>query len=61
MSNIPRIKTQTKVQAYEGIGLQTIQQKGSDGQKIMAPLFDVDGNGKLEGNEVKRFNNCIFN
>ena len=60
MSNIPRIKTQTKVQAYEGISLQTIQQKGSDGQKIMAPLFDVDGNGKLEGNEVKRFNNCIF-
>ena len=56
----PQIKTQAKVQAYEGISLKTIQQKGSDGQKIMAPFFDTDGNGKLEGLEVKRFNNSIF-
>lgn len=56
----PQIKTQAKVQAYEGISLKTIQQKGSDGQKIMAPLFDTDRNGKLEGLEVERFNNCIF-
>lgn len=56
----PQIKTQAKVQAYEGISLKTIQQKGSDGQKIMAPLFDTDGNGKLEGLEVKRFNSSIF-
>lgn len=56
----PQIKTQAKVQAYEGISLKTIQQKGSDGQKIMAPLFDTDGNGKLEGLEVERFNSSIF-
>ena len=59
MSN-PQIKTQARIEAYEGIELKTIKQKGSDGQKLMAPLFDTDGNGKLEGYEVEAFNNCRF-
>lgn len=56
----PQIKTQAKLHIYDGISVETVKQQGSDGQKIAVPLFDTDGNGKLEGMEVDRMNRCTF-
>ena len=56
----PQIKTQAKLHIYDGISVETVKQQGSDGQKIAVPLFDTNGNGKLEGMEVDRMNRCTF-
>ena len=56
----PQIKTQAKLHIYDGISVETVKQQGSDGQKIAVPLFDTDGNGKLEGREADRMNRCTF-
>ena len=56
----PQIKTQAKLHIYDGISVETVKQQGSDGQKIAVPLFDTDGNGKLEGMEVDRMNRCTL-
>ena len=56
----PQIKTQAKLHIYNGISVETVKQQGSDGQKIAVPLFDTNGNGKLEGMEADRMNRCTF-
>ena len=56
----PEVRTQAKLHIYEGMSVDTVKRNGSDGQKIAVPLFDVDGNGKLEGAEVACMNNCTF-
>lgn len=56
----PKITLQTRIIAREGTSLAEINRRGSDGQKIAAPLFDYDDNGKLEGEEVTNFNNYRF-
>lgn len=55
-----QIKPQAKLNLYEGISVETVKQQGSDGQKIAVPLFDTDGNGKIEGRELDRMNRCTF-
>ena len=55
-----QIKPQAKLNLYEGISVETVKQQGSDGQKIAVPLFDTDGNGKIEGRELNRMNRCTF-
>lgn len=52
--------TEKKLNAYDGIEVKTIQQNGSTGQKIAVSLFDIDGNGRLYGDEVDNFNSCTF-
>lgn len=56
----PQIKTQAKLHIYDGISVETVKQQGSDGQKIAVPLFDTNGNGKLESMEADRMNRCTF-
>lgn len=56
----PQIKANANLHIYDGISVETVKQQGSDGQKIAVPLFDTDGNGKLEGMEVDRMNRCTF-
>ena len=56
----PQIKPEARVQIYEGMSVETVKKEGSTGQKIAVPLFDNDGNGKLEGYEVTRMNRCNF-
>lgn len=55
-----QIKPQAKLNLYEGISVETVKQQGSDGQKIAVPLFDTNGNGKIEGMELDRMNRCTF-
>lgn len=55
-----QIKLQAKLNLYEGISVETVKQQGSDGQKIAVPLFDTNGNGKIEGMELDRMNRCTF-
>ena len=54
------LKSTQKIQAYEGISLETIKTKGNSAQQKAVALFDVNRDKKLTGNEVKRFNACIF-
>lgn len=56
----PQVRAQAKLHIYEGMSVDTVKRDGSDGQKIAVTLFDTDGNGKLEGAEVTRMNNCTF-
>ena len=56
----PKITLQKRIIAQEGTSIAKINRYGSDGQKIAAPLFDYDDNGKLEGKEVTNFNNYRF-
>jgi len=56
----PQIKPEARINAYEGMHVAEIKKSGSTGQKIAVPLFDYDGNGILEGEEVERFNACNF-
>lgn len=55
-----QIKLQAKLNLYEGISVEKVKQQGSDGQKIAVPLFDTNGNGKIEGMELDRMNRCTF-
>ena len=49
-----------KLQAYEGISLETIKTKGNSAQQKAASLFDANRDNKLTGDEVEKFNACIF-
>lgn len=56
----PQVKTQPRVQVYEGMSVEAVKKNGSDGQKLMAPLFDEDGDGKFNKYEAELFNSCNF-
>ena len=56
----PQVKTQPRVQIYEGMSVETVRKSGSEGQKLMAPLFDTDQDGKFDKYEAEAFNNCNF-
>lgn len=60
MTKFGKTRVQPKVQAYEGMPVKKLQSVGSDGQKLMAPIFDVNKNGKFDGDEVDTFNHCTF-
>ena len=49
-----------KINAYEGIEVETIKQKGSTGQKLAVTLFDTDKNGVLDKTEAECFNSFTF-
>lgn len=54
------LKATQKLQAYEGISLETIKTKGNSAQQKAASLFDANRDNKLTGEEVEKFNACIF-
>ena len=56
----PQVKPQARVQIYEGMSVETVKRNGSDGQKLMASLFDLDKDGKYDAAEAEAFNNCNF-
>lgn len=56
----PQVKPQARVQIYEGMSVETVKRNGSDGQKLMAPLFDLDRDGKYDVGEAGLFNSCNF-
>ena len=56
----PQVKPQARVQIYEGMNVETVKRNGSDGQKLMAPLFDLDSDGKYDAGEAELFNSCNF-
>lgn len=56
----PQIKTEPRINAYEGMKVETVKQQGSTGQKIAVSLFDENRNGILEKDEAELFNNYNF-
>lgn len=54
------VKPQARVKIYEGMSVETVKKNGSEGQKLMAPLFDVNHDGKYDGNEAAAFDSYNF-
>ena len=57
----PKVQPQARLEIYEGITVETVKQKGSDGQKMMVSLFDQNRDGVLDEREAAYFNSCIWN
>ena len=49
-----------RIQIYEGMEVATVKKKGSDGQKLMASLFDTNGDGIYSKGEAAYFNKHDF-
>lgn len=56
----PKIKPQARLEIYEGMKVETVKQKGSQGQKMMVSLFDSNWDGTLDKNEAALFNSYNF-
>lgn len=56
----PKVQPQARLEIYEGITVETVKQKGSDGQKMMVSLFDQNRDGVLDEREAAYFNSCNF-
>lgn len=60
MTTPPKIITQNRIEAYDGIKIETIKKEGSDGQKLMVSLFDQNHDGQLDEKEAEEFNRYNF-
>lgn len=56
----PQVKPQARVQIYEGMTVEAVKKNGSEGQKLMAPLFDLNQDGRYDANEAEQFNSYNF-
>ena len=56
----PKLVAQDRVKIYEGLSVKTVQQNGSDGQKLMASVFDKDKNGFYNKEEASLFESYRF-
>ena len=52
--------SEKKFVAKEGTTINDVRKYGSTGQQYAVGIFDVDYDGKLNGNEVELFNSCNF-
>lgn len=55
-----KVKEQARVQICAGMTVQTVKRNGSDGQKLMAPLFDNNHDGVYSKQEAEHFNSYDF-
>ena len=49
-----------RIIVQEKTNVDYVREHGSTGQKYAVGIFDIDGNGELEVNEVTLFNSCNF-
>lgn len=56
----PKVQTQARLEIYEGMKVETVKQKGSQGQKMMVSLFDDNNDGTLDKKEAALFNRYNF-
>ena len=55
-----KMKPQAKMHIWKGNTVQTVEQDGSEAQKIVAKAFDTDINGKYDAGEAANFNDYSF-
>lgn len=56
----PQVKPKARIAIHPGMTVETVKKNGSEGQKLMAPLFDIDKNGKYDDSEAMNFDSYTF-